>query len=172
MQENKSSHQRCSVKKGVLKMPWISQESACVEVSLLVKFQARGLQLYQKEIATRVISCEICEIFRNSYLWTAASIGKLFSPVCFSLKTKSAIINPILSQCSISVPSPHRKCQKAKGLVGSIWQSPWLKLRDSCFVMLLWKYIKFDDFQNWESLPKVWTTFFMGHLGLSSADVP
>ena len=43
-----------------------------------VNFWAGGLQLYYKEIPTQVLSCEYCEIFRNTYfeehLQTAASV--------------------------------------------------------------------------------------------------
>ena len=43
--------------------------------SLLDK--AAGLELYQKETITQLLSCEICEIFKNAYfedhLRTAAS---------------------------------------------------------------------------------------------------
>ena len=43
--------------------------------SLLNK--AAGLELYQKETLTQLLSCEICEIFKNAYfedhLRTAAS---------------------------------------------------------------------------------------------------
>ena len=33
----------------------------------LIKLQTSGLQLYQKEIPTQVFSCEICELFKNTY---------------------------------------------------------------------------------------------------------
>ena len=41
----------------------------------------QGLQLYQKQTPTQVLSCEYCEIFKNTYfeehLQTAASAKKL-----------------------------------------------------------------------------------------------
>ena len=40
---------RCSVKKMFLKISQNSQENTCARVSFLIKIQALGLQLYQKE---------------------------------------------------------------------------------------------------------------------------
>ena len=40
--------QRCSVKKFFLKISQNSQENTCARVSILIKLQAQGLQLYQK----------------------------------------------------------------------------------------------------------------------------
>ena len=46
---------------------------------LLLELHASCLQLYWKEIPTQVLSCQICEIFKNTYfvehLRTAASDG-------------------------------------------------------------------------------------------------
>ena len=68
-----SVHWRCSIKKMYLKISQISQETTYE--SLLNK--AAGLELYQKETLTQLLSCEICEIFKNAYfedhLRTAAS---------------------------------------------------------------------------------------------------
>ena len=42
---------------------------------LSIRLQACGLQLYEQRIPTKVLPCEICEIFQNGvssdYLWTA-----------------------------------------------------------------------------------------------------
>ena len=43
----------------------ISQKNTFVGVSFLIKLQ---LQLYQKETPTQVFSCEICDIFKSTYL--------------------------------------------------------------------------------------------------------
>ena len=55
-----SSHRRCSVNKG----------------------RPEGLQFYSKEIPTKVFSCEICDIFKNTYfeedLQTTASEATFF----------------------------------------------------------------------------------------------
>ena len=56
-----------------LKILQILQENTCVGVS------TAGLQLYWKQAPTQLFSCEICEIFKNTYfvehLRTAASDG-------------------------------------------------------------------------------------------------
>ena len=44
--KTRSSHRRCSLKKGVLKKSQNSQENSCVGVSFFIKLQATGLQLY------------------------------------------------------------------------------------------------------------------------------
>ena len=43
---NRSSHQRCSTKKGVLENLTKFTENTCVRVSFLINLQALGLQLY------------------------------------------------------------------------------------------------------------------------------
>ena len=42
----RSSHRRCSVRKVFLEILQISQENACARISILIKLQALGLQLY------------------------------------------------------------------------------------------------------------------------------
>ena len=53
------------------------KKNTCVKVSFLIKLQSRGLQLYKKEPATHVFSCEFYEIFINifftEYFQTPAS---------------------------------------------------------------------------------------------------
>ena len=55
----------------------IHKKNTCVKVSFLMKLQYRGLQLYKKEPATHVFSCEFYEIFINifftEYFQTPAS---------------------------------------------------------------------------------------------------
>ena len=53
----RSSYRRYSVKQGILKY-----------FANFTEKQVLGLQLYQKETLTQVFSCEICEIFKNTYL--------------------------------------------------------------------------------------------------------
>ena len=51
--KKRSSHQRCSIKKGILKFfLQNSQENTCARVSFLIK----------------LFSCEFCEIFKNIFL--------------------------------------------------------------------------------------------------------
>ena len=44
--KDRSSHQRCSVRKGVVRNFTNLQKNICARVSFLIKFQASGLQLY------------------------------------------------------------------------------------------------------------------------------
>ena len=50
----RTSHWRCSIKKVFLK--------------ILQNWQAWGLQLYQKRDCDTDVSCEFCEIFKNTFL--------------------------------------------------------------------------------------------------------
>ena len=71
----RSSQRRCSLKKVVLKIfaNFIEKDLCSIKVATL---RHEGLQRYQKETQTLVLSCEICDIFRNIYFeellhWTA-----------------------------------------------------------------------------------------------------
>ena len=65
------SHRRCSVKIMFLKISQNSQKNTCVGV-LFDK-----LQVFRVETPTQVLSCVICEIFKNicfeEHLWTTTS---------------------------------------------------------------------------------------------------
>ena len=69
----RSSHRRCSVKKGVVRNFAFSQENTCARVSFLIKLQA----LKNKKTLVQVFSYEFCEISKNTFftghLWTTAS---------------------------------------------------------------------------------------------------
>ena len=58
---------RCSVKKVFLKISQNSQENTCARVSFLIKLQAWGLQLFEKETLAQVLSCEFCEISKKTF---------------------------------------------------------------------------------------------------------
>ena len=73
----------CSSKYVFLKISQISQENTCVGVLW-------GLQLYQKETPTQMVSCEIYKIFRNTFftehlqwLLLTLCVLKLFNEVYF-----------------------------------------------------------------------------------------
>ena len=57
------------------------QENTCARVSFLTKLQASGLQLYLKRDSAHVLSCEFCEISKNTFftehIWTTASIAAM-----------------------------------------------------------------------------------------------
>ena len=76
---NRSSHQRCSIKKGVLKnFSRFTWKDPCQNL-FLIKIQALGRRpatLLKKRLV-QVFSCEFCEISKNTFfteqLWMAAS---------------------------------------------------------------------------------------------------
>ena len=80
---DRSSHQKCSMKKVLLEISQNSQENTCTSVSFLIKLQAIGLRpptLLKKRL-WQVFSCEFCEIssniFSTEHLWTTASVVTL-----------------------------------------------------------------------------------------------
>ena len=50
------------------KISQISQENTCVEVYFLIKLQASGCFI-KKETPTHVFSCEIWDIFKNTFFY-------------------------------------------------------------------------------------------------------
>ena len=73
----RSSHQRCSVKKGVLRNFKNFQEKTCARDYFLIKLQALAFNFIKKESLTQVFSCEFSEISKNTFftnhLWATAS---------------------------------------------------------------------------------------------------
>ena len=63
----RSSHRRCSIKKGFLKISQNSQENTLARVSFIIKMQAEASNFIKKETLILVLSFEICEIFKNTY---------------------------------------------------------------------------------------------------------
>ena len=53
----------------------MSQESTCVGVSLTKQQVFRAATYYKKETPTKVFSWEICDIFRNTYLYKTPSMA-------------------------------------------------------------------------------------------------
>ena len=63
----RSGHKRCFMKKPVFKnFAMFTGKHLCWSL-FLIKWQARDLQIYQKETPTRVFCCEYCEIFKSTY---------------------------------------------------------------------------------------------------------
>ena len=74
---HRSSHQRCSIRKGVLKnFTKFTGKHLCQSL-FLIKLKALGLQLYLKRDSGTGVSCEFCEISKNTFstehLWMTAS---------------------------------------------------------------------------------------------------
>ena len=73
--------QRCSVKRVFLKNSKDSQENTCARVSFLIKLQTSGYDFIKKETPAQVLSCEFCEIFKNTFFYrtlpVAASVDAL-----------------------------------------------------------------------------------------------
>ena len=57
----------CILKKVFLKISLNSQEITCVTVSCLIKLQVLACNFIKKETLALVLSCEVCEIFKNIY---------------------------------------------------------------------------------------------------------
>ena len=64
----RNNHRKCSTKKDFLENFAIFTEKHLCWGLFLVKLQALGRQLYQKETPAQVSYCEYCKIFKNSYL--------------------------------------------------------------------------------------------------------
>ena len=73
----RSSHRRCSIRKGVLEISQNSQENTCARVSFLIKLQASG-NFAKKETLAQVFSCEFCEISRTPFLQNTSGRLLLF----------------------------------------------------------------------------------------------
>ena len=74
----RSSHQSCSVRKGLLRNLTKLQENTCARVSFLIKLQdeAAACNFINKKALARVFSCEFSKISENTilteHLWTTA----------------------------------------------------------------------------------------------------
>ena len=44
-----------------------SQENTCAKVSILIKIQASACKCIKKEALAQVLSCEFCDIFKNTF---------------------------------------------------------------------------------------------------------
>ena len=59
----RSSHRRCSIKKNSQN----SQENTCARASFLIKLQSETCNFIKKRTLAQVLSCEFCEIFKNTF---------------------------------------------------------------------------------------------------------
>ena len=70
-----------------------SQENTCVRVSFLIKLQASGCKLIEKEILAQVFTCEFCEISKNifftEHLWATAPILRDNAVLLLSFQVES-----------------------------------------------------------------------------------
>ena len=62
----RSRHRKCSVKKMFLNFANCTGKHLCYSL-FLIKLQVFRPATYEKEIPTKVFSCEICETFKNPY---------------------------------------------------------------------------------------------------------
>ena len=75
--QNRSSHQRCSVEKGVLRnFAKFTGKHLCQSL-FFNKVAGLACNFIKKETLAQVFSCEFCEISKNTFftehLWTTAS---------------------------------------------------------------------------------------------------
>ena len=62
------SHQRCSIKKGFLKISQKFTENTCARVSFLIKLkEPEACNFIKKETLAQVFSCEFCGISKNTF---------------------------------------------------------------------------------------------------------
>ena len=80
MSQFRTTHQvfykkRCSYEK----THKIQQENTCERVSFLIKLQVLACIFIKKETLVQVLSCEFCEIFKNTFftdqLWVTAFVS-------------------------------------------------------------------------------------------------
>ena len=78
---SRSSHQRCSIRKGILKSRRkSSQENTCARVSFLIKLQVQADNFIKKETLEQMFSCEICGNFKNALYRTHLQDCSCLSP--------------------------------------------------------------------------------------------
>ena len=68
-------HQRCSVKKVVLKISQNSQENTCARVIFLVKLQVLAYNFIKEETMAQVFSCESCKIYKNTFSYRTPPVA-------------------------------------------------------------------------------------------------
>ena len=79
----RSSHRRCSVRKGILrKFARLTQENTCARVSILIKFQAETRNFLKKETLVQVLSCDFAKFLRTHF-WQDTSRRLLLDTVKF-----------------------------------------------------------------------------------------
>ena len=85
--------QRCSVKKVFLENSQNSHENTCFTVSLLISWTCIFIE---KEILTKVFSCEFCEIAKNTFSYrtppVAASVMRFVYETGETLPLKTKIV--------------------------------------------------------------------------------
>ena len=91
-------------KKAFLEISQNSQENTCARVSFLVKLQASSLQFYfiKKETLTQVISCEFCEISKNTSGDCFCHLSKYFDKLYGNIDHKMQIQMSSFSQVPAS----------------------------------------------------------------------
>ena len=76
--KTRSSHQRCSMKKGVLR-----NFTKFTGKHLFLRKTSEAYNFIKKETLAQVFSCEFCEIFKNTFftedLWMTASEKRVAS---------------------------------------------------------------------------------------------
>ena len=71
---------RCSIKKVFLETSQNSQENSCARNYFLIKLQAKAWNFIKKESLTQMFSCEISEIFKNTFFYrTPATVASFMT---------------------------------------------------------------------------------------------
>ena len=76
-QISRNSHQRCSVRKGVLKNFAKFTGNTCARISFLIKLPSSACNFIKKRDSGTGVSCEFCKIFKDvfftEHLWATTS---------------------------------------------------------------------------------------------------
>ena len=71
----RTSHQKCSIKKVLLKLSQNSQENTCARASFLIKLQASGCNFIKKRLWHRCFLVSFPKIFKVTYFYRATLVA-------------------------------------------------------------------------------------------------
>ena len=129
---SKSSHRRCSVRKGVFRNVAKFKQNACARVSFLIKFLASTCNFIKKETLAQVLSREFCKISKKTFfterVWsivqrTSVKTFKLMLNEILLLNVACSVEKIIhnaqrtLKECSIKPVLPISKTKCFSGLI-------------------------------------------------------
>ena len=80
----------CSVKALLLEISQNSQENTCDRASFLINLQAEACNFIIKETLAQVVSCEFCEISKNTFFYRTPPVAaSLVSTVRYLTESKN-----------------------------------------------------------------------------------
>ena len=102
-----SSHRSCSVRKVFLEISQNSLKNTCARASFLIKLQSDACNYIKKEALALLLSCEFCEISKNTFshrtppvaasgIWLLESINRFLTIMYDLINNISAYQETIL----------------------------------------------------------------------------